>query len=200
MVDILLSSFLVYQYWLLFTVAIFAAFGFPLPATAILIAGGALYSQGYFDMVYLLMAGFMGCVAGDLLGYGLSYIYGKDIFKNIGLGRFIDLDKLIHTYGKSFTRHGVFWVFISRWLITGLWPTVNIIAWLTKMRPLFFSLTDIVGEAIYVLSCVAIGYSFGTQWEAILDIFESFSSMILSLTLLLVTLSFFWRHYKKKEA
>lgn len=67
MVDLLLSSFLVYQYWLLFGVCIFAAFGFPLPATALLLAGGALYAQGYFDIIYLFLAGFSGCVIGDNL-------------------------------------------------------------------------------------------------------------------------------------
>lgn len=199
MVDILLSSFLVYWYWLLFGICILAAFGFPLPATALLIAGWALSVQGYFDIMYLFFAGFAGCMIGDMLGYELSYRYGKWVFVRMGFGRFIDIEKLLTKHGPGFIKRSILSVFISRWAVTALWPSVNIIAWLTKMGPMRFIFTDIVGEILYVTIYITIGYSFGTQWEEILDIIESFSSMILSLVLLGVGSYFFWRYSQKKE-
>lgn len=200
MVDILLSSFLVYQYWLLFGVCVFAAFGFPLPATAILIAWWALYAQGYFDMVYLFLAGFLGCILGDFLWYWLSYVYGKGLFIRIGLSRFIDIEKILEKHGSVFRKRSIICIFLSRWLVTGLGPTVNIIAGLTKVRPLLFASTDILGEWVYILLYIGIGYSFGSQWQVILDIIETFSSMILSFSLLFITFYFFWKHYRKREA
>lgn len=197
--DILLASFLVYQYWLLLGICILAAFGLPLPATALLIAGWALYAQGYFDIFWLFLSGFMGCIIGDIITYGLSYRYGKWIFKRIGFGRFIDIDMLLHRIGPGFIKRSILSVFLSRWAVTALWPSVNIIAWLTKMAPLRFIFTDIAGEILYIGIYVTIGYSFGSQWEEILDIIQSFSSMILSLVLLGIGIYFFWKFYKKKE-
>ncbi len=50
MLDFLLSSLLVWKYALLFGVVSFAAFGFPIPATALVVAAGAFAAQGYFDV------------------------------------------------------------------------------------------------------------------------------------------------------
>jgi membrane-associated protein len=199
MVDIFLSSFLVYKYWLLFGVCVFAAFGVPLPATALLIAWGALYAQGYFDIMTLFWVGFSGCVIGDIFGYSLSYVYGKDIFIRMRLTWFIHIDGILEKYGPSFIRKSIFTVFITRWAVTWLWPSVNIIAWLTKMRPTQFLFTDIIGEILYISIYVSIGYSFGNGWEEILDVIESFSSMIVTGVLLWVGLYFFWKQSRKKQ-
>lgn len=39
MLELFLTYFLEYQYWVFFAVTLFAAFGFPLPATALILAG-----------------------------------------------------------------------------------------------------------------------------------------------------------------
>lgn len=199
MVDILLASFLVYQYWLLFGVCVLAAFWFPLPATAILFAGGALYAQGYFDITYLIFAGFMGCIIGDALGYWLSYIYGKLIFVRIGFTRFINIDWILEKYGPGFIKRSLLTVFLTRWAVTGLWPSVNIIAWLMRMQPSRFVFVDIIGEFLYIVIYITLWYSFGTAWEEMLDIIESFSLMILSGVLLGMGLYFFWKQTKKRN-
>ncbi len=199
MVDILLSSFLVYQYWLLFWVCILAAFWFPLPATAILLAGGALYAQGYFDIVYLFFAGFSGSILGDLFGYGLSSLYGKSIFVRLRFTQWIHIDGVLERHGPSFIKHSILFVFLSRWLVTWLWPGVNILAWLTKMRPSRFIFVDIIGEFLYIAIYILIGYSFWSEWEVIVDIIESFSFMIVSAVLLGIGLYFFWKQRKRKN-
>jgi membrane protein DedA with SNARE-associated domain len=45
MLNYLLTSFLVYQYWLFFAVTLVASIGFPLPATALILAGGAFFAE-----------------------------------------------------------------------------------------------------------------------------------------------------------
>ena len=62
MFDYVLSSFLLYQYSVFFFVTLLAAIGFPIPATALILAAGAFYSQGYFDIVPLFLSGFIGCM------------------------------------------------------------------------------------------------------------------------------------------
>jgi membrane protein DedA with SNARE-associated domain len=45
MLDYLLTSFLVYKYWLFFGITFLASLGLPIPATALLLAGGAFIAQ-----------------------------------------------------------------------------------------------------------------------------------------------------------
>lgn len=199
MLDYVLSLLLVYQYWLIFTITILAAFGIPLPATAVLIAGGAFYTQGYFNITYLLLAGFIGCISGDLLAYGISYTYGKDILIRMGLWKIINIDKFVDEHGVSFMKKSVLSVFLTRWLLTGFWPSINLLAGIMKMSPIKFFLVDITGEALYMAIAISIGYSFGTEWESILDIIESFSTMIVSFLLLIFGIYFFWKMNVKKN-
>ena len=67
------------------------------------------------------------------------------------------------------------------------------------MHPVKFIMIDIIGEFLYITIYIAIGYSFGAQWEEILDVIESFSSMILSGVLLSIGYYFFWKQMKKNR-
>lgn len=193
MIDFLLSSFLVYQYWLLFFVMYFASFGFPLPATALLVAGWAFYAQGYFPLSSLFIAGSLGCILWDNTGYFLSYHYWKWIFQRLWLSKILN-SRQFTSFEPIFIKRSIFSVFITRFLITGLGPSVNILAWITKMKPSHFIISDIIGEMIYITLGIGIGYSFSSQWESILQIIESFSSMLLTFTLLLLIAYFLWKH------
>ncbi len=196
MVDFLLSSLLVYQYWLIFGVMYLASFGFPLPATALMVAGGAFIAQGYFSLSSLFFLGTLGCILGDTTGYLVSYFYGKDIFHRIGFSKILN-SRQFTSFEPVFIRRSIVSVFITRFLVTGLGPSVNILAGITKMKPSHFIVTDIVGECIYIALGITIGYSFSSQWESILEILESFSSMLMTLTLLLLVAYFLWKQRQK---
>lgn len=199
MLEYLLSLLLIYQYSLIFIIAILAAFWVPLPATAILIASGVLYTQGYFDIWYLFLSGFFWCVIGDSLGFGISYIYGKNFLLQVGVGKFINIEKIVSEYGTKFSGRSVLSVFLSRWLLTGFWPSVNVLAGIMKMSPIIFFLTVFLWEALYMTLVISIWYSFGNEWEAILDIIESFSTMLVSFLLLIIMIYILWWFYKNKD-
>jgi membrane-associated protein len=192
MFDYLLSIFLVYQYWLFFGVLFVASVGFPLPATALMLVWWALYAEGYFDLLLLFLSGYFGTLLGDITGYSLSYFYGKSIFRRIWLGRIIDSHHFT-TMKPYFIRHSVASVILSRCIFTWLWPAINIFAWLTKMKPLHFILADIVGVSLYVTIFLSIGYSFSSEWESIIEVLESFSTMIVTLGVLSALLYFLWK-------
>lgn len=193
MLDFILSIFLVYQYWLFFGVMYIASFWFPVPATALIIAWWAFYAQWYFDISLLLFSGTLWCVLWDVSGYWLSYHYGRDIFRHLGLRKILDSSQF-STFEPVFIRRNILSVFFTRFLITGLGPSVNILAGLTKMRPLYFIVTDIIGESIYLILNIIIGYSFSSQWQSILEILESFSTILLTLCLIMISFFIFWRH------
>lgn len=196
MLDFFLSLFLVYQYWLLFGVMYIASIGFPIPATALMIAGWAFFAQGYFNLSLLFFSGTIGCILGDISGYGLSYIYGKGIFRRLGLSKILNSSQFT-SFKPIFIRRNIFSVFITRFLITGLGPSVNILAGITKMKSLTFIVIDIVGESIYIILNITIGYTFSSQWQSILEILESFSTMLMTLCLLGIFLYIYRKHQLK---
>jgi membrane-associated protein len=196
MLNYLLTSFLVYQYWLFFAVTLVASIGFPLPATALILAGGAFFAEWYFDIGLLFLAGFCGCLLGDITGYTLARKYGKDIFARIGLKKILESDQF-RTLEPYFLAHSRFSVFITRFLITGLGPSVNIFAGIARMRFSQFLLVDILGEVIYVALYLVIGYSFGSEWESIIEIIESFGTILVTLCLIGI-LFFLLKRYRKK--
>lgn len=180
MLELFLSYFLEYQYILFFGVTFFAAFWFPLPATALIIAGGAFCAQGYFDLYWIALSGVGGSILGDLTGYLLSYRYGEKIFRTLWLGQILD-SRQFWSFRPFFQKYSRLSVFLSRFLITGIGPTVNILAWLTHMRRREYIPIDIIGEMIYISGYMYLGYTLGTQWESILTVVESFSTLILSI-------------------
>ena len=203
MLELFLSYFLEYQYWLFFGVTFIAAFGFPVPATALILAGWAFYSQGYFEIFPLFSAGFFGVILGDMTGYLLSFFYGKDIFTRIGFGKVIHSPQF-EAFVPFFQRHAFLSVFITRFLLTGLGPAVNILAGISRMLPIHFFLSDIFGEILYVGIFLGVGYSFGSQWESILNIIDSLSTMLMTSVLILIIGYFGWiyrrKQYRKKRA
>jgi membrane protein DedA with SNARE-associated domain len=65
------------------------------------------------------------------------------------------------------------------------------------MRFSQFLFVDILGEAIYVTLYLVIGYSFGSEWESIIEIIESFGAILVTLCLIGI-LVFLLRRYRKK--
>jgi membrane protein DedA with SNARE-associated domain len=61
------------------------------------------------------------------------------------------------------------------------------------MKPLHFILADIVGVSLYVIIFLSIGYSFSSEWESIIEVLESFSTMIVTLGVLSALLYFLWK-------
>ncbi len=74
---------------------------------------------------------------------------------------------------------------------------MNILAGITKMKSLTFIMIDIVGESIYIILNITIGYTFSSQWQSILEILESFSTMLMALCLLGIFLYIYWKHQFK---
>lgn len=85
MLEFFLSYLLIYKYVVLFLVVSIASVGIPMPATALLMATGAFAAQGYMDLRYIFVFGFLASVLGDLLGYYVSILYGRNVFVYIGL-------------------------------------------------------------------------------------------------------------------
>lgn len=131
-----------------------------------------------------------------MLGYGISFRYGEAIFVRIGLRRVLHSSQF-QDFIPSFEKNAFLSVFITRFLITGLGPATNILAGITHMKPVRFIMSDILGEVLYIMLYIVIGYSFGSQWESIVNLIESFGTMLMSIVLIAIVLYFLWKYSGK---
>ncbi|MDD5198084.1 MAG: DedA family protein [Candidatus Gracilibacteria bacterium] len=198
MLSFFLSSLLIYKYAVLFLVIATASFGFPIPATALLIAAGAFAAQGYFDLYTIFICGFFASTLGDVIGYCISFRYGRDILVRIGLKNLLISPKF-QALEILFARHSTFTIFSSRFLTTSLGPTVNILAGLTKITYKKFLFYDIAGEFIYVILFAGLGYIFSDQWETISRISGDTTSILVLIIILLVLFTVLWRARNGKK-
>lgn len=186
MLDFLLSYLLLYKYLALFLINFFAAIALPLPASATLIAAGSFAAQGYLDIYSVMLASYAGTLLGDWGGYFLSLKFGKDILKKIGFRHILQSEKFLTTE-KKFEQNSGTLIFFSRFLITVLGPTVNVLSGLYKIQVWKYILAESLGELLYVLIYASTGYLFTETWQNLSDILQNIS-FILAIIILLVWL------------
>ncbi|MEI6378217.1 MAG: DedA family protein [Candidatus Falkowbacteria bacterium] len=199
MLGLFLTYLLLYKYLALFLLVAVAALGVPLPASMLLVAAGAFAVQGYFDIKFVLLAAFLGCVLGDSVGYGLSSRYGQAVLIRIGLGRIFRSRRYL-AIEKIFDMHSGKIIFLSRFLVSSVGPAVNVLSGIAWIKARRFYLAMISGEAVYVLMYCTVGYVLGSEWEEIINILENLGVIIgLSVLLGLGLIYYQWRRMKNKR-
>lgn len=192
MLSFFLSYLLVYKYAVLFSVIFVASFGFPIPATALLMAAGAFAAQGYLDLYSIFICGFFASILGDITGYLVSFRYGRDVLMRIGFKNLL-ISQRFQALETIFSHHSSYTIFSSRFIVSTLGPTVNILSGLTKIDYKKFLLYDISGEFFYASIFTCLGYIFGDQWETIVQISEDTTTILVLIVLLIVIFSILWR-------
>jgi membrane protein DedA with SNARE-associated domain len=74
---------------------------------------------------------------------------------------------------------------------------VNIVAGLAKVSKKQFFIWDIIGEFLYGVLFVGIGYAFGAQWDIIYGLVQDMVSILLLCVLLFVLIHSAHRYRKK---
>lgn len=196
MLEFFLSYLLVYTYLVLFLVAAIASFLIPLPITALLMASWAFAAQGYLDFRLILLSSLLWCVLWDFSWYLISYFHGKDILFRIGFKKIINSPKFIELE-RIFSKNSIKSILLTRFLITGLGSSVNILSWLTKIGHKKFFFFDILWEIIYVTIFASLGFILWNEWQYIASTLEDFLTILVLIILLVILIRFiFWN--KKK--
>lgn len=150
-----------------------AAAGAPIPIEIVLVALGALSaSSSGPGFVALALVGVVATVAGDALDYGAGRLFGQVVIERLMRG-----NRLAHrgsrtTLGSSQRLAWVSWlaawsgsgvmIVLSRCVLTPLETPISLLAGASR-RPFYtFLLWDLLGEALYVLGYLTLGYAGGT--------------------------------------
>ncbi|MGR3660683.1 MAG: DedA family protein [Paracoccaceae bacterium] len=176
MTDAILELVPEYGLWLIALTTFLSCLAIPVPASLIMIAGGAFASSGDLSLSGTMTAAYAGAIAGDQTGFAIG---------RRGETMFTRLQNDPGTRGKMLKRADVFadkWgrlgVFLSRWLFSPLGPYVNFVVGATGLGWLTFTISAAAGEIIWVSLYTGLGYLFSNHIDMVADIASNISALL----------------------
>lgn len=186
--DQVLAALLVYGLPVLFGVILICSVGVPFPISLMLVAAGSFVEQGEMKLWQVIAVASMGAVLGDQIAYGLSRWGGRRLINR--LSRKIGGEAKIKQAEALTKRWSGAGIFLSRWLITALGPWVNVASGIAAYPWRRFLFWDVLGEVLWVILYVGIGYAFSNRVQAIAEILGNLSWVIVGL---IVTVILGWQ-------
>ena len=189
--DQLLAALLVHGVPLLFAVIAIAAVGVPFPVSLTLVAAGSFAKQGEMRVLPVIVAASLAAILGDQIGYGLSRWGGRRLMGQIirrvgGEHRIMEAEALSKKWGGA-------GIFFSRWLVTGLGPWLNVTSGIAAYPWRQFIFWDVLGEVLWVVIYVMLGYILSDRVQYISDILGNLAWAILAL---IVAAFFGWKLFR----
>ncbi|MCM2339071.1 MAG: DedA family protein [Burkholderiales bacterium] len=135
-------------------------FGFFLPGDSLLFTAGLLASQGYFNIILLVLGISIAAILGDQIGYLFGMKIGPKIFTKDD--SFFFKKKYIVDAENFYNKHGKKAVVMARFL-----PVVRtfipILAGVGKMHYATFVTYNVIGGLIWGAGLTLLGYFLGQQ-------------------------------------
>ncbi len=134
-------------------------FGFFLPGDSLLFTAGVLASQGYLNIVTLVVITFLGAVLGDSFGYYFGSHVGPRIFTREDSLLFHR--EHINRAQRFYEQHGAITIVLARFM-----PFIRtfapILAGVGKMRYSVFLSYNLIGGFLWGVVIPSLGYFLGT--------------------------------------
>ncbi|MCU1263720.1 MAG: DedA family protein [Acidobacteria bacterium] len=177
--DHVLSALLIYGLPVLFGMILICSAGIPFPVSLVLVAAGSFVQQGEMKLWPVIAVASVAAVLGDQLGYVLGRWGGRPLVTRISR-RFGGAERL--QQAERFTRN---WsgpgIFLTRWLFAALGPWVNVTSGIVGYPWQRFLFWDILGEILWVVLYVVVGYLFSDRVQALVDIAGNLTWVIVGL-------------------
>lgn len=160
----------------LFIVTFLSCLAVPVPASLMMLTGGAFAASGDLPLATVSLAAFGGALGGDQAGYliGQSCAGSLERWAAARQGRALLLERA----RASVDRWGGVGVFLSRWFVSPLGPYVNFAAGAGRMRWARFSVWSAAGETVWVALYVGLGYLFASSLTTVAEFAADVSGLI----------------------
>jgi membrane protein DedA with SNARE-associated domain len=181
--DDIVAALLVYGYPVLGLTLMLGAFGLPFPSALSVVVAGSLAAQGQMSLLLAGAVVVISSVLGDLAGYGLGRVLGREFFER--RGRWLGLTPALRGRVEVFfQKWGALTVVLSRSLLSFKSSAVSLLAGASRYRLRLFLPFAIVGRLIWSSAYLSLGYGFGVAIEAAADFTSSIGGLLVSLLIL----------------
>lgn len=160
----------------LFVVTFLSCLAVPVPASLMMLTGGAFAASGDLMLTTAVLSAYCGALGGDQSGYliGRSCAVWLERWAGARQGR----ARLLARARASIDDWGGVGVFFSRWLVSPLGPYVNFAGGAGRMRWSRFTLWGAAGELVWVGVYVGLGYFFASSLTAVAEFAADVSGLL----------------------
>ncbi|HUI40400.1 MAG TPA: DedA family protein [Terriglobia bacterium] len=167
----------------------------PLPSEVIMPFSGYLVLLGRFKLVWVAVAGALGCNLGSAVAYYVGAKGGRPLAEKYG--RYVlvsrrDLDRA----DRWFTHYGNSTVFFAR-LLPVIRTFIALPAGVARMSFLRFNLYTFAGSLPWCWALAYAGMRLGARWEVLRDYFRRFDTFI-GLAIAAAAVWFVYTHWKNR--
>ncbi len=166
-------------------------FGFFLPGDSLLLTVGVLGSAGHVDLALLIPFSILGAILGDQLGYAIGRRSGEALAYRY---RFVRDN--VERAGEFYSKHGGKAIVLARFV-----PVVRtfapIVAGAAGMSYSRFTVSNIAGGALWVLSVMLAGYFVGSLVPAVTDYLNPLILVVILTSPLVWISTWTWGRTKK---
>lgn len=192
--DIILTFFQSNLYLFLLVIPFFSQLWLlPIGAMFFIMFAWAL-AHNLPELALLFLIVLFSTVSWDTLGYTIGRkFYNLKIFRYL-----VNKKSVKNLYEKSkkfFIKKWEISIFLSRFLVTWIWPTINYIVWFQSFNFKKFWLYMVFWEILYSSELLLLGYIFKDTFEEIYSILSNFWLIVLSAFILYEI----WKHLFKKK-
>ncbi len=203
MQELILSLMSKYGYFAVFALIAIENIFPPIPSEVILIGGGFLTTTIDLNVYIMIIAATLGSLIGAIVLYYIGKILNKERLKKIidgKIGKILrlknsDIDKADEWFDKKGNKTVFFCRFIP--IVRSL---ISIPAGMSEMPLGKFFLYTTTGSLIWNTVLIIIGAIVGEKWESILNIFDTYSNIVLVLLVIIFVVGvYLFYHTKNKK-
>ena len=165
--EFIYSFFENYGIWVLLIITFLAQLGIPLGSTFFLMWYGSTIESSSSLLIPILMTA-CAAILGDMIAFKLGHRFSNQV--NNAEKRYSWFSKQIKQSQKLVDSYGVFIIWVTRFITTGLGPIVNYFLGSRKYPTVKFFQWVLFGEFIFVSEMLFFGYIFKDTWESLLDL------------------------------
>lgn len=170
MIEAVLGLVPVYALYIVGLATFLSCLAVPIPSPLMMLTAGAFVAAGDLSRPAVAGLALAGAVVSDQVGYAMGRAGSArlDRFKGKPAA-------MVHKARGMTKRHGVWAVFLSRWLLSPLGPYMSLVTGAAPMHWLRFTLSDLAGKAVWVTLYLGAGYIFAGRIEVVAGISRNFS-------------------------
>lgn len=180
-----------HAHYIFFALFLLAGINVPISEDLLLLTGGALVSRcipEQYAHLYLWM--FVGCWVSGWEAYWLGRWLGPKLY-NIRFFKYVVTKKRIEKLHRYYEKFGIWTFIVGRFIPGGVRNALFITSGMGKMPFFLFTARDFVASLISTNVVFFLGFTFGKNYEVMVEYFLKYDKVMLILVAIAATFAFF---------